>query len=949
MYDFLEFIILVLALSFLSGPVLGTVALLRANKARRELAELRGTLSPGQAPGQTPAAAAPEKETKSTFDDPWAPGPKTAPEAIEDEAWDAAPPTARPEPDTPPDPDPAAEPESDAKPAPLSQPEPDSQSAPAPKPESAKEGFEQKLAARWLVWLGGIALALGAAFLVKVTFDSGLITPAIRCTLGVLLGLGLAVGGEVLRRRPRQLALATRGFHALPQAITAAGIASLFAGLYAAHGLYDLIGATTATLALALTAYLAVGLSLLQGRFVALLGVIGGFITPLVVASDTPAALPHFIYLTALVVPALAIARWRVWPSLAGLALGGSVLWALLWMAAAWQGGDALVVGLFLLVLTLAAVAWRYGLLALFTRAPDGPGQEAPDWLVGGAMAAIAVALFGLLRMDHYGTLSVATLLLFAAFSLYNGRRASALEPLALIAGLLGLAALASWHLPQFVPGPEPLVVMAGTPIGEMRSPILPPALVPFATAGGLLAALFWAAGHLFLRGANRPGLWASLGTAMPLAILVTAYWRVAGFEVSLPWAGLALLLAFVSLFAARRLVEQRASRDEAAGAPPLNAALAVYALGAIAAVTLAMTMQLREAWLTVALAAQLPAIAWVNQRLPLRGLRIGALVLAGAVLLRLILNQTLLAGTPVGAPLVNWLLYGYGLPAICFWLASRGFRHEKDDLLVAVLEGGALFFTVLLVSFEIRSFFNAGDLTAGSYSFVEQATQGLSWAGLATACLFLHGRHPRPVLLWGSRLLGLVTIGHGLLGPLGLSNPLLKGVEVGDWPVFNLMGLAYLLPAMIAALHMALARRQGEIWMARLAGLAVLGLVFVDITLEVRHAFHGTRLDLGPTPDAEWYAYSLAWLVYGAGLLAAGLAFHQKALRYASLAVIFLVVGKVFLFDMAALTGFYRALSFIGLGGCLLGIGYLYQRFVFAGQAEPEGPDPATDRQSAS
>ena len=64
---------------------------------------------------------------------------------------------------------------------------------------------------------------------------------------------------------------------------------------------------------------------------------------------------------------------------------------------------------------------------------------------------------------------------------------------------------------------------------------------------------------------------------------------------------------------------------------------------------------------------------------------------------------------------------------------------------------------------------------------------------------------------------------------------------------------------------------------------------------------------------------------------------------------IVIALLLKVFLFDMAALTGFYRALSFIGLGGSLLGIGYLYQRFVFAVQEEPDGPDPAPERESAS
>ncbi len=51
---------------------------------------------------------------------------------------------------------------------------------------------------------------------------------------------------------------------------------------------------------------------------------------------------------------------------------------------------------------------------------------------------------------------------------------------------------------------------------------------------------------------------------------------------------------------------------------------------------------------------------------------------------------------------------------------------------------------------------------------------------------------------------------------------------------------------------------------------------------------------------------------------------------RIASAIFIVLSVVKVFLFDLAGLDGILRALSFIGLGGVLVGIGLVYQKYVF-------------------
>jgi uncharacterized membrane protein len=70
-------------------------------------------------------------------------------------------------------------------------------------------------------------------------------------------------------------------------------------------------------------------------------------------------------------------------------------------------------------------------------------------------------------------------------------------------------------------------------------------------------------------------------------------------------------------------------------------------------------------------------------------------------------------------------------------------------------------------------------------------------------------------------------------------------------------------------------------------------------------------------------------WLLYGIALLAIGIALHQTVIRYASLAMLLVTAGKVFLIDMSDLTGLYRVASFLGLGLSLVGIGYLYQRFV--------------------
>jgi uncharacterized membrane protein len=71
-------------------------------------------------------------------------------------------------------------------------------------------------------------------------------------------------------------------------------------------------------------------------------------------------------------------------------------------------------------------------------------------------------------------------------------------------------------------------------------------------------------------------------------------------------------------------------------------------------------------------------------------------------------------------------------------------------------------------------------------------------------------------------------------------------------------------------------------------------------------------------------------WLLLGIGLLVSGTLKHDKTFRIASLVVMIFTVGKVFLYDASALSGFYRVFSFLVLGMILIGLSWFYTRFVF-------------------
>jgi uncharacterized membrane protein len=117
--------------------------------------------------------------------------------------------------------------------------------------------------------------------------------------------------------------------------------------------------------------------------------------------------------------------------------------------------------------------------------------------------------------------------------------------------------------------------------------------------------------------------------------------------------------------------------------------------------------------------------------------------------------------------------------------------------------------------------------------------------------------------------------------------------------------------------------------------------LALAYLTLEVMRLYHGPVLSNGIIGNPEQYTFSAVWLAFGVVLLMVGLIINSKPARLASAAVVLLTIAKVFLIDMADLAGIWRALSFIGLGLVLVGIGYLYQRLLFPPRRAAAMPAP--------
>ncbi|MFZ5673767.1 MAG: DUF2339 domain-containing protein [Pseudomonadota bacterium] len=925
--DFIGLLILVLVVIFFTPLILSIIAMTRTGDLKRRLAALETRLAQYEAGGvqvQPAVAGAGEAEVLA----PDADVVETpASEPVDDDqaarqgrVWARA---SRSQ----------DEPEAAGEAA-GSGPTPESiaAAAPPPPPAAPRAGIEERLTSRWLVWVGAIALALAGIFLVKYSIENALLTPAMRISAGLVLGAALILAGEWLRRRAGSQQIAALKPDYVPGALVSAGLFICFASIYAAYALVDLLGPTATFIGLAAVALVAFVLAALHSPIVAIIGLLAGFATPALVSSNDPSAGILFAYLAFIAAAAYAVVIYRGWGWLAYGATIGGLLWAGIWITGPMQAGDLMIVAAFLAVLSAAAV-W----LALRLTPDEAPsiwdkphrpdGPEFNGWLaVTGSVGLFAFA--ALLFQAPMVNLMLATV---GAVALsFAGRRFERFDGFIAHAAALLFLVLAAWQ-PEGILGQLLYDIDAGNIIAPQGA-LFAPEAKSFVLSHLFGAALIAGLGYFLLRGSRRPFVWAGISLLGALLILAAAYARSRFFTTDLLWTITATLSAAIAVALAGTLNRQREER-------PYRLALGFYAAAGIAGVGFAFAFVFREAWLTVALALQLPALAWLEKSLDLKELRKLALAVAAVILVRLAFNPYVLSYETNHTLGTQWILYGYGIPALAFFAAAWMFRQRFADLTVTVLESGAFVFVLLLIALEIR-IFTEGRIAADNVNLFELALHTLVWLGAGWWRLRAFAAAGRAIdKAWAGILIVLGLLGV-VFGQLFALNPVITYDSVGTYPILNTLIVAYLAPALLIGL---IAYSLPDIPQIRglrtpLSALSLI-LVLAWVTLETKRFFQGALLDFWALSDGEYYAYSVVWLISSFILLGLGMWRGVPWLRHGALAILILTVCKVFLSDMAALGGLYRVFSFLGLGLCLVLIGYLYQRFVFTGRKAEDKP----------
>ncbi|BCJ90202.1 membrane protein [Terrihabitans soli] len=781
------------------------------------------------------------------------------------------------------------------------------------QPDVPKQSLEERLGTRWTVWVGGLSLALGGIFLVRYSIEAGLLGPGARIFFGALFSALLVGAGEWFRRKEGPVPFGIPSAH-IPSVLTAAGTVAAFATVYSAHALYGFIGPASAFVLLGAIGIACILAAALHGPWLAGLGLVGAMVTPVLVSSDEPSAWALFIHVTVVTGASLALARLRDWRWLAVAATVLAFLWGLFFIL---DAGDAVAAeAAFIFAITLLLFGYH------MTSENDGK----PDVVV-----SILIGAFGflatLLLVDQWhgdGILVIFTALI--ALQVLGAWKLPRLTPILIVSLAMSVCAAISWDLsPQLLQ--DPTTVFPGP--GETAP--MASRLALYLTVCAIHGALFLASGiAVALSALKRPARialsWAGLATLGPLLLLAAAYWWANDLTPEVRYAAVAAALAAAYVALTARFIKYEADYPVAEG--PTG----VFAAGASSALALGVAMVLRDGYLTIALSLLAAGLAWVYSMRPIWALRILALV-AAAIVIVCTAASPLVIDEPGTTPIFNALLWGYGIPALAFAAAAVLFRRSNAAREAGVFEALALLYTALLLFFEIRHWAQGGDMFAPNLSLYETGLQAMTAFLLAIAVNRLNLKSASPVFGAAVKLAGLAGIALSVLS-LIVTNPLISGEEVGDGPFLAALFLGYLAPAIAAAIY-ALKLRGHDGWQAPLGAGVALVLTLAYVSLEVRSAFHAPTLVAWQMSDAEQYTYSAAWLILGIALLIAGGLLRSRVIRLGSALVIVLVGLKVFLIDMGDLTGILRALSFMGLGLVLVGIGVIYQRLLFPSAAK--------------
>lgn len=817
---------------------------------------------------------------------------------------------------------------------------------------------ESTIGGKLSIWIGGLTLAIGGLYLVKYSIDAGLLGPQARVILGVIFGLSVTYAGEWTRRRPDRFALT--GFESanIPAILSGTGIFILFGAVFSAHSLYGLIGPVLSFILLASLALGALFISLLHGPILAALGLLSSYIVPFLITSDSANIAVLSAYVLLVSASAMYVAWYRSWLWCALLSVGAMFIYAVL-LESDEGRNNSIIVGLYVLgtiILTYISLVW-----SVHERKPDADIDI--DWIPTIALSVLFLPIFYHFYRDQSLAVHIMELGLLLVLPLAAIYRYPALRFVTIVPACLAVLKYTTMYAPAHYRFEEYLK-LENQSMGSQWTLYPTQSITPYLsdatymTIGAIVILALISFAILTAPKARARLVTACVSASVSLAIFSACYIRLNALEPSIEFALIGLLLFAIFHFQANYY---HRTLDE--GTPARDGTIAVALIASLVALSLAISIYFSGIGLTISLGLITAVSMITHMRYPLLGVRIFAAIAVVPYALRLVWEPFIdKSGLADAAPFFNQLTLGYGIPAIGFIFASYMATRYRRDVWAQILQAAAIISSLITITMLALHAIDPRFAFISYQSALAAAATLVMVGGAFSLGLTRLNRAQRidDVLADDEQVddeleafdaaikpkLNILQIAADGLGILGMIigafslfivlNPVMlhvsrqfgqANVHMGEGLLFNLIGYSYALPFILFALITWQGRAtKSQIYQwAALSFSALLAIFWIN--LSIRHAFHGDNIANAPILQAENYTYSLVWLGIGILVLYLGVRWREQVLRKISGGIILLVVLKAFLIDMSHLEGVLRAISFIGLGGTLMGIGFVYQR----------------------
>lgn len=739
-----------------------------------------------------------------------------------------------------------------------------------------KTFFEEYVASKIFLWLGGLALIFAGFFLAKYSIEQGLLSPIMRITLTAVFALGLFVSAEIFKRKNEK-------FLTISAILFASSVAVAYGDFYAAGQYYNIISSSISFWGSVVVSTLAMVSIRRYGSGMIYLASFGALLAPAIFTTENPSVLMLLAYLLVVSVLTLKIcvAKNAVFQIL--FLLLGNVVWII---AINSNLSNESLKDFQWFIWYMVAVAYMFfwagknidvaSYCKQFPRIFENVNEyvyEFISWIVSHLIISIGliVSYYNIVKYFHVGdNLSMYNLLLayclLASLAILGGIKSLSCSFISIIASI-GLAVFAIQY------DDKSMYMQVGM----------------FCVCVASVFAYF------------KKKIFACIALCVVGVISSTSIDCYCSFMA---------LMAIVVIYLLERKFNICGSRRVS------------IVIGNIILISIITRCSLLDSITFLYLSAVVVA-------------NVGFFYLLKDVDFNSGIRTIFCLFFPV---LVLSVSFG-----VCVMFASFQESHALDNFGSLAIFTSALFVGFLLIrkrtentfieklsNFSIPIFFALGLLFAianamfyffGTNSMF--ASRGISISLLALIALLVHIISERIGALYIRYSSYILIFSVWILALVNVVIAMWNRIYISGYPIVNASIFALLVPAMLTILFY---NKASEKIIKNISIVGTSLLLFVFANVELKLCFVDNFINTSPSP-ALYYSYSALWLFMGVALLALGRV--NVCFRYLSLCLVLVAVSKVFIFDAANLDGILRVASFAMLGVVLIGIGYVYKRYI--------------------